>query len=327
MYHLRASDITILSTPSLNEFMCLYALLKGLGSELGWLYFKASPCKNILKGDSSNVKGRNNRFYFISGDEWEFHSSIPRKEGAVWIPRSGRKPRVTLGAEPLRATLGAEPLLLQAMQVSLAIPEMYLAPRSLPEMTSSPRLLAQNVATSSSKGVVTSKVSESPSKKRALDNKSKGKQPPIPGEGSAAKSVPSEALGPYASVMVSATMAEKILAGVILPDDKEKVLPSTSAAGILQRVPIIIVPLWNLLSMRWSETQNRAIELEEALAEASAKEKKVIEEVKERNKKVVKLEARVAKHEKSQNLAKGRIIAVFKESEDFQERLPRQKRG
>ena len=46
---------------------------------------------------------------------------------------------------------------------------------------------------------------------------------PIPREGSAAKSVPSEALGPHTSVMTSAATAEKILAGVILPANKEKV--------------------------------------------------------------------------------------------------------
>ena len=48
-------------------------------------------------------------------------------------------------------------------------------------------------------------------------------RPPIPGEGSAAKSVPGEALGPHAVVMASAAMVEKIFARVILPANKENV--------------------------------------------------------------------------------------------------------
>ncbi|GFS39087.1 hypothetical protein Acr_00g0061090 [Actinidia rufa] len=60
---------------SLNKFRCLYALLKGPGSESGWLYFKTRLGKNILKGARSNVKGWKRRFFFISGDDWEFHPS------------------------------------------------------------------------------------------------------------------------------------------------------------------------------------------------------------------------------------------------------------
>ncbi|PSS08071.1 Recombination protein like [Actinidia chinensis var. chinensis] len=112
-------------------------------------------------------------------------------------------------------------------------------------------------------------------------------RPPIPVEGGVAKSVPSKALGPHASVMASAAMAEKILDEVILPADKKKVEKLTID--------------------------------QEALAEASLKEKKAAEEIEARNKEVARLESRVAELEKSQNLAKGRIIAAFKKSEDFQE--------
>ena len=47
--------------------------------------------------------------------------------------------------------------------------------------------------------------------------------------------------------------------------------------------------------------------------------KKAAEEIEARNRVVAKLEARVAEIEKSQNLAQGRIIAAFKESDDFLE--------
>ncbi|PSS36174.1 Collagen alpha-1(VII) chain like [Actinidia chinensis var. chinensis] len=77
---------------SLNEFRCLYTLLKGPGSESEWLYFKARPSKNVLKGAPSNVKGWKRRFFFISGDDWEFHPMIPREEGGVQVPRSWGAP-------------------------------------------------------------------------------------------------------------------------------------------------------------------------------------------------------------------------------------------
>ncbi|PSS36100.1 hypothetical protein CEY00_Acc00641 [Actinidia chinensis var. chinensis] len=73
---------------SLNEFRCLYTLLKGPRSESGWLYFKARPGKNILKEAPSNIKGWKRRFFFVSGDGGEFHPTIPREEGVVRVPRS-----------------------------------------------------------------------------------------------------------------------------------------------------------------------------------------------------------------------------------------------
>ncbi|GFS36141.1 hypothetical protein Acr_00g0044340 [Actinidia rufa] len=108
------------------------------------------------------------------------------------------------------------------------------------------KVVAQKAATSASKGVVISEGSETTSGKEALDDGSKGKQvaqlleskkakintgaseaparPPIAsGEGSSVKRTLGKTLGPQASVMASAATAEKILAGVILPANKEKV--------------------------------------------------------------------------------------------------------
>lgn len=71
--------------------------------------------------------------------------------------------------------------------------------------------------------------------------------------------------------------------------------------------------------MEMVRAQDRAIELEGALAEERAKGKKIAEYVEAKNEEVARLEAKVAELEKIQNQAKGRIIAAFKESDDFLE--------
>ncbi|GFY85398.1 hypothetical protein Acr_04g0001360 [Actinidia rufa] len=176
-------------------------------------------------------------------------------------------------------------------------------------------------------GVVISEVFGTASKKRALDDESKGKQvaplpeakktkaggmaqvivarPPVPGEVSSAEPIPGKALGPHASVMASAATAEKILVGVILPVDKEKVEKLTFDQGVILGSSLAIRSrdfaegalnqraLVESFELEMVQAQNRAIELEGDLAKESAKGKKIAEE--------------------------RRIIAAFKESEDFQE--------
>ncbi|GFY92949.1 hypothetical protein Acr_08g0013450 [Actinidia rufa] len=71
--------------------------------------------------------------------------------------------------------------------------------------------------------------------------------------------------------------------------------------------------------MEMVRAQNRAIELEGALAEEKAKGRKLAEDVDARGKVISKLEARISDLEKSQSLTQGRIIATFKESDDFLE--------
>ncbi|GFY89104.1 hypothetical protein Acr_06g0010440 [Actinidia rufa] len=227
------------------------------------------------------------------------------------------------------------------------------------------KVVAKKAATSASKGVVISKGSETTSDKRALDDGSKGKQvaqspepkkaridigasgasarpPVISGAGSSARQVLSEALGPQASVMASAATAEKILAGVVLPADKEKVDRLTFDQVVTKFLHVVGqgVILGSFLAVRSRDfaegalnqkavaesaememvrAQNRAIELEGALAEEKAKGMKLAEDVDARGKVISKLEARVSDLEKSQSLTQGRIIAAFKESDDFLE--------
>ncbi|GFS38362.1 hypothetical protein Acr_00g0057040 [Actinidia rufa] len=45
-----------------------------------------------LRGSPNNVTGLKKRFFFVSGDDWEFHHSIPHEEGAVRGSRSWGAP-------------------------------------------------------------------------------------------------------------------------------------------------------------------------------------------------------------------------------------------
>ncbi|GFZ18566.1 hypothetical protein Acr_27g0003050 [Actinidia rufa] len=226
------------------------------------------------------------------------------------------------------------------------------------------KVVAQKAATSASKGVVISEGSETTSGKRPLDDGSKGKQvaqspepkkaridtgasrapakPPVAsGAGSSAHRTLGEALGPQASVMASAATAEKILAGVILPTDKEKVdkltfdqcgnFDSVCSRGVILGSSLAVrsrdfaenalnqKAVAESAEMEMVRAQNRAIELEGALAEEKAKGKKLAEDADARSKVIATLEARISELEKSQSLTQGRIIAAFKESDDFLE--------
>ncbi|GFZ11246.1 hypothetical protein Acr_22g0006440 [Actinidia rufa] len=216
------------------------------------------------------------------------------------------------------------------------------------------KVVAQKAATSASKGVVISEGSETTSGKRALDDESKGKQvaqlpeskkakidtgasgaparPPIAsGEGSSVRRTLGEALGPQASVMASAATAEKILAGVILPADKEKVDRLTFDQGVILGSSLAVrsrdfaeralnqKAVAESAEMEMVQAQNRAIELEGALAEEKAKGKKLAQDADARDKVIARLEARISELERSQSVTQGRIIAAFKESDDFLE--------
>ena len=59
--------------------------------------------------------------------------------------------------------------------------------------------------------------------RKTISNKGASRDPKWPAAGEGTSTKPGGMLGPRASVMASAVMAEKILAGVILPADREKV--------------------------------------------------------------------------------------------------------
>ncbi|GFZ01680.1 hypothetical protein Acr_15g0002890 [Actinidia rufa] len=199
------------------------------------------------------------------------------------------------------------------------------------------KVVAQKTATSASKGVVISEGSETTSGKRPLDDGSKGKQvaqlpeakkakidtrvsgasarPPIAsGEGSSVRRTLGEALGPQASVMASAATAEKILAGGVILGSSLAVRSRDFTEGALNQKAVA-----ESVEMEMVRAQNRAIELEGALAEEKAKGKRLTEDADAKDKVISKLEARISELEKSQSVSQGRIIAAFKESDDFLE--------
>ncbi|GFZ20778.1 hypothetical protein Acr_28g0014830 [Actinidia rufa] len=201
-------------------------------------------------------------------------------------------------------------------------------PRPLrPDITVSATAMSRRLKISELAKVVTQKVAPlSEAKKNKTGSgvhEAPTRPPTVPGEGSSARRTLGEALGPQVSVMASATTAEKILARVILPVDKEKGVILGSSLAVCSRDFVEGALNQRALAesseMEMVRAQNRAIELEGALAEEKTKGKKATEKIETRNEVVAKLEARVTELEKSQNLAKGRIIAAFKESDDFLE--------
>ncbi|GFY93184.1 hypothetical protein Acr_08g0015800 [Actinidia rufa] len=209
----------------------------------------------------------------------------------------------------------------------------------------SPRLWLKKAATSASKGVVISEGSETTSGKWALDDGSKGKQVAQPPESKKAKTdtgaYEAPARPPIASGEVRLRQ-KKILAGVILPADKEKVDKLTFDQVVTKFIHALGqgVILGSSLAVRSRDfaesalnqkavaesaememvrAQNRAIELEGALAEEKAKGKKLAQDADARDKVIARLEARISELERSQSVTQGRIIAAFKESDDFLE--------
>ena len=74
-------------TLSLSEFRNLFSLNSNSKPDQGWLYFKARNKKNLLGGYPSNVKGWQNKFFLVIGDEWEFPEDATR-EGTPRVPRT-----------------------------------------------------------------------------------------------------------------------------------------------------------------------------------------------------------------------------------------------
>ncbi|GFS30801.1 hypothetical protein Acr_00g0014170 [Actinidia rufa] len=167
------------------------------------------------------------------------------------------------------------------------------------------KIVAKKAATSASKGVVISEGSETTSGKRALDDGSKGKQVAQSPEPKKAR-IDIGASGASARPPVISG-AEKILAGVVLPADKEKVDRLTFDQVVTKFLHVVGqgVILGSSLAVRSRDfaegalnqkaiaesaememvrAQNRAIELEGALAEEKAKGMKLAEDVDARGK-------------------------------------------
>ncbi|GFY96825.1 hypothetical protein Acr_11g0011310 [Actinidia rufa] len=55
---------------------------------------KARPEKNLFRGSPSNVKGWKTRFFFASGDEWEFPPGVVASDTTTRVPRSWGTPEL-----------------------------------------------------------------------------------------------------------------------------------------------------------------------------------------------------------------------------------------
>ncbi|GFZ03421.1 hypothetical protein Acr_16g0000450 [Actinidia rufa] len=91
---------------SCDEFRGLYSLSPLPDS--GWYYFKARPEKNLFRGSPSNVKGWKTRFFFASGDEWEFPSGVATSDITARVPRSWGTPGKSCNKLPTLSEVDAE---------------------------------------------------------------------------------------------------------------------------------------------------------------------------------------------------------------------------
>ncbi|GFZ18323.1 hypothetical protein Acr_27g0000620 [Actinidia rufa] len=163
-------------------------------------------------------------------------------------------------------------------------------------------------------GVVISEGSETTSGKRALDDGSKGKQVAQSPELKKARIDTGASRAPRSRPLLQ----ERILAGVITPADKEKVDKLSFDQVVTKFITRSARYLFFLKD--GFERQNRAIELEDALAEEKAKGKKLAEDADAREARSSRSWRRGSPSwKKSQSLTQGRIIAAFKESDDFLE--------
>ncbi|GFZ21448.1 hypothetical protein Acr_29g0006100 [Actinidia rufa] len=151
------------------------------------------------------------------------------------------------------------------------------------------KVVAQKATTSASKGVVISEGSETTSAPA---------RPPIAsGGGSSVKRTLGESFGPQASVMASAATAEKNSGRGDTPGGQGeggylRVFSRRSQQGFRRRVPLLRRRRRGRSSPRTPDARDKVI---------------------------ARLEARISELERSQSLTQGRIIAAFKESDDFLE--------
>ncbi|GFY98559.1 hypothetical protein Acr_12g0011000 [Actinidia rufa] len=173
------------------------------------------------------------------------------------------------------------------------------------------KVVAQKAATSASKGVVISEGSETTSGKRALDDGSKGKQVAQSPEPKKAR-IDTGASGAPARPPIASGAGSSIRRFIL--GSSLAVRSRDFADSALNQKAVA-----ESAKMEMVRAQNRAVELEGALAEEKEKGKKLAQDADARDKVIARLEARISELERSQSVTQGRIIAAFKESDDFLE--------
>ncbi|GFY99327.1 hypothetical protein Acr_13g0007280 [Actinidia rufa] len=241
-------------TLSLFEFRNMFSLKSNPKPDQGWLYFKARNKKTLLGGYPSNVKGWKSKFFFVSGDEWEFLEGSSR-EGAPRVPKTWGIPDKHCNNPP--RLYGDEPKVFEAIFRSVEKIGHFLIPvllesKSFRRVFVFPGSMASGTAGEGRPGAMSKRIGfkklgeklgklaigkvNDGSKGKGVDREPEGKKKATssskalttpataslrPGEGTSANL--STVSSPTTSILGSPSMAEKLLRGVIPRADKEKV--------------------------------------------------------------------------------------------------------
>ncbi|XP_057465950.1 uncharacterized protein LOC130755554 isoform X2 [Actinidia eriantha] len=79
---------TYLARHIINNVVNNLSMLVCMSTDSEWLYFKAIRKQTLLGWYPSNVKGWKKKFFFISGDNWEFAHGQFWELGVPKVPRS-----------------------------------------------------------------------------------------------------------------------------------------------------------------------------------------------------------------------------------------------
>ncbi|GFY88876.1 hypothetical protein Acr_06g0008160 [Actinidia rufa] len=298
----------------------LYSLLKSPGPDSGWLYFKARWGRNLLKGSSSNVKGWKTRFFFVSGDAWEFFLSMPLGEGIPLVTRSWGPPGKHYNKLPILNRVEEKRL---KQVLSKIEPKGYYDVLAVLGSRTFQCFFTHGHSEVSFSGWVNDKSGDTEVTASGEEGESR---------------LPRDEL--RASMMSSAPMAEKFLSEVILPVNKEKVaqfstnqLLSKAFHALGQGVVLMsALALWvqdcqndfhfqlarvNTAELEMAKAQSRAREVKNLLAAQGKQAMKTEAELKEKFKTMARLEAEVTKL--TGQLAHSKELAVeeFRSSDDF----------
>ncbi|GFZ00417.1 hypothetical protein Acr_14g0000530 [Actinidia rufa] len=294
---------------SLNEFRCLYALLKGPGSELGWLYFKARPGRNILKGTPAMSRdGRRDSSFSKRCNKVPILSKTEDKRFRRVFEKIGEK-----GHFKILVVLDSRTF------------HKYFA-------------LGRVEMSSSGGGSVEGDIGARP--RRTKSNKGASNAAMRALALGCSSTLPGEDLGPGAWMMSSALVVQKILNVVILYANKDKVDKFTTdelvtksfhALGSHARISLTLrnqehqndldfqIACTNSVELELVKAQNRAPKAESQLVELGEQTAKSGAELKDKFKAMARLEAEVAELTRKLALAKKLILEDFKSSDDFKD--------
>ncbi|GFY95628.1 hypothetical protein Acr_10g0010130 [Actinidia rufa] len=279
------------------------------------LLLGARSGKNLIKGSPINVKRWKKRFFFVSGDDWEFFPNLARGEGVLWIPRTWGTPGARQLELKFELKLGSYVRIMAPLraQIERDIKKTQLKETHPKGGGVKGRKHVIEVDPRCKGGFYSGKTFEG----RGFEcftqrGKVKKERGPTPVGGEQGKN-----LGDIKHSLGSATVAEKILSGTVLPTDKEKA-DKLSLDQMVSKFFHIV----ELAELEMVRAQNQTIELEGIVAEFVEWEKKANDKLKAKSDALARLEEEeVAELKKNKVLAKEKTVEEYKSSEDFQEAM------